>query len=260
MKFIISASTDAGNVKSTNQDSVSIQLLEAGGQQLVFAVLCDGMGGLQKGELASASVIQAFRRWQEERLQVLLHTGLQDNDIRQEWTGLIEECNEKIKAYGWEHGVKLGTTATIMLMTPQRYYVANVGDSRAYALQTQVTQLTRDHTVVAREMELGYLTPEQAETDPRRSVLLQCVGASEQVYADFFFGTPQNDAVYFLCSDGFRHKITQEEMLIYLAPYGMNSQENMQQNEQALIRMIKERGERDNITIATIRTYKESMM
>lgn len=256
MKFLVSASTDAGTVKTINQDSISVQLLEQDGNQLVFAILCDGMGGLQKGELASASVIHAFRNWCSRRLEILLQNGLQDGDIRREWTQVITNCNEKIKTYGRENGVRLGTTATVLLLTESRYYVANVGDSRAYELQTQLTQITRDQTVVAREIELGLLAPEQAKTDPRRSVLLQCIGASEVVYADFFFGTPLGNAVYLLCSDGFRHKITPEEMQAYLEPYRMNSPENMRANEQALIRLIKERNERDNITVATIRTYE----
>lgn len=255
MRFLVSASTDAGTVKTINQDSVSVQLLEQGGRQLVFAVLCDGMGGLQRGELASASVIYAFRSWCSGRLALLLRSGLQDGDIRREWTQVIVGCNEKIKTYGVENGVKLGTTATVMLLTENRYYVANVGDSRAYELREQVVQITKDQTVVAREIEMGLLAPEQAETDPRRSVLLQCIGASEEVYADFFFGEPLDNAVYLLCSDGFRHKITPAEMLACLEPYRMNSPENMRQNEQALIRMVKERNERDNITVATIRTY-----
>ena len=256
MKFIISASTDTGNVKNINQDSVSIQLLENGGKQLVLAVLCDGMGGLQQGELASASVLYAFREWKESRLPFLLQKGLTDNDIRQDWSCLITECNEKIKAFAREQGKKIGTTLTVVLMTEERYYVANVGDSRAYELQNQVVQITRDHTVVAREIEMGRLTPEQAEIDPRRSMLLQCIGASQEVYADFFFGVPKVDAVYFLCSDGFRHKITQDDMMIYFNPDGMNCAENMRRNEQILIEINKERSERDNITVATIRTYE----
>lgn len=255
MRFMVSASTDAGTVKTINQDSVNVRLLEWDGQQMVFAVLCDGMGGLLKGELASASVMYAFRNWCGKRLAFLLQDGLRDGDIRREWTQVITDCNEKIRAYGRKNGVRLGTTVTVLLLTQGRYYAANVGDSRIYELQTQVTQLTRDQTVVAREIELGLLAPEQAETDPRRSVLLQCVGASEAVYADFFFGTPSDDAVYLLCSDGFRHKITSAEMLTCLEPCRMNSPENMMHNEQALIRLIKERNERDNITVATIRTY-----
>lgn len=255
MNFLISACTDVGNVKTTNQDSVSVQLLEHDGRQLVFAALCDGMGGLQKGELASASVIHAFRGWCGRNLPVLLRNGLTDGDIRREWTRIVTDCNEKIKAYGAQSGVRLGTTATVLLLTEERYYVANVGDSRAYELQARMRQITKDQTVVAREIEQGLLTPQQAETDPRRSVLLQCIGASKEVYADFFYGTPLRDAVYLLCSDGFRHKITLEEMAAYMAPYRMNSAENMRDNEQALIRLIKERNERDNITVAAIRTY-----
>jgi len=255
MKFIVSASTDAGNVKSINQDSMNVQLLERNGQQLVFAVLCDGMGGLQKGELAGASVIFAFRRWKEEKLPALLASGFQDNDIRRDWSEIITMCNEKLKAYGRMNGVSLGTTVTAMLITQGRYYVANVGDSRAYEIRRQVTQITRDQTVVAREIEMGKLMPERAETDPRRGILLQCIGASEVVYADFYFGTPQEDAVYMLCSDGFRHMISAEEMLAMLGPYHMNSAEMMGRNEKALIQLIKERGERDNITVVTIRTY-----
>ncbi len=255
MRFLISADTDVGNVKIANQDSVSVQLLEQGGKELVFAVLCDGMGGLQKGELASASVVHAFRGWCQRRLSVLLSDGPMDGDIRREWTRVITDCNEKIKAYGAEHGVRLGTTAIVLLLTEDRSYVANVGDSRAYELQNRVKQITRDQTVVAREIEQGLLTPEQAETDPRRSVLLQCIGASREVYADFFYGTPLPDAVYLLCSDGFRHKITPGEMLDYLTPCRMDSPESMRENERMLIRLIKERNERDNITVATIRTY-----
>ena len=68
--------------------------------------------------------------------------------------------------------------------------------------------------MVAREVELGHITPEEAEKDYRRSVLLQCVGASDQVYPDMFFGTTRLNAVYMLCSDGFRHEITECDIRI----------------------------------------------
>lgn len=255
MRFLISAGTDAGNVKKINQDSVSVQLMEADGRQMVFAVLCDGMGGLQRGELASASVVYAFRSWCMHELSHLLEKKLQDGDIRREWTRIIVDCNEKIKAYGKGNGVRLGTTVTVLLLTQDRYYVANVGDSRAYELREGVIQLTRDQSVAAMEVERGLLTPEQAERDPRRSILLQCIGASEEVYPEFFFGTPQHDTVYLLCSDGFRHEISSDEMFAQLAPCRMDSRENMERGERALIRLIKERNERDNITVAAVRTF-----
>ncbi len=255
MDFIVSASTDAGNVKTVNQDCMNVQLLETRGRQLAFAVVCDGMGGLQRGELAGASVLHGFRRWREERLPILLMSGFCDNDIRHDWNCIIGDCNEKLKDYGRRNGVSLGTTATVMLITQERYYVANVGDSRAYEIRGQIRQITKDQTLVAREIELGRLRPGQEETDPRRNVLLQCIGASKEVYADFYFGTPCTDTVYMMCSDGFRHKLSEEERLTWLKPGSMCSAEKMQWNERALIGLVKERGERDNITVVTIRTY-----
>ena len=91
--------------------------------------------------------------------------------------GIATEYNEKIKLYGKRCGLAsgLGTTVTALLLTEQRYYIINVGDTRAYEIGDHVALLTKDQTVVAREVELGNLTQVEAETDPRRSVLLQCV-------------------------------------------------------------------------------------
>ena len=92
-------------------------------------------------------------------------------------------------------------------------------------------------------------------TDPRRSVLLQCVGASPEVYPDFFFGTPMVNAVYMLCSDGFRHEISPQEIWEALLPAALLDERTMYQNAAALIELNKQRQERDNITVALIRTY-----
>lgn len=80
----------------------------------------------------------------------------------------------------------VGTTVTALLLTESRYYIINVGDTRAYEITDRVKLLTKDQTVVEREVDLGNITPEEAEFDSRRSVLLQCVGASDDVYPDMF--------------------------------------------------------------------------
>lgn len=149
----------------------------------------------------------------------------------------------------------LGTTVTALLLTEQRYYIINVGDTRAYEIGDHVVLLTKDQTVVAREVELGNLTQVEAETDPRRSVLLQCVGASDEVYPDMFFGDTALNATYMLCSDGFRHEITEREIYAYLNPTVMTDADGMQRNMEALIELNKQRRERDNISVVTIRTF-----
>ncbi|MBQ2803794.1 MAG: serine/threonine-protein phosphatase [Lachnospiraceae bacterium] len=255
MNYIVSASTDIGNVKSTNQDSLNVKVMTVNGQKMVLAVLCDGMGGLEKGEVASATVVKAFGKWAVERIPYLAQQTIADADIRREWTELITQYNDKIKLYGKRCAISLGTTITAILLTDNRYYVVNVGDSRTYEIQHSVRVLTKDQTVVAREVELGNITPEQAQTDARRSVLLQCIGASDAVYPDFFFGETRKDAVYMLCSDGFRHEITPDEIYAYFQPDNMVSAEGMKANELALIELNKQRQERDNISVITIRTF-----
>jgi len=187
VNFIVSATTDIGLTKSTNQDSLSVKVINTPQGRMTFAILCDGMGGLEKGEVASASVIQAFDNWVRNSLPVLCEAPLEDSTIREQWNNIITEQNNTIKNYGARQGVKLGTTAVIMLITQTRYYVMNVGDSRAYEITDTMKQITNDQTFVAREVALGNMTEEEALTDERRNVLLQCVGASDEVYPDMFF-------------------------------------------------------------------------
>ena len=255
MNFMISANTDAGLIKSTNQDSMSVKVIHTCQGEMAFAIVCDGMGGLQKGELASASVLRAFDQWVYRELPLLCEGPITDGKIREQWEKIILEQNQMIKMYGTRQGIQLGTTVVVMLLTQKRYYLLNVGDSRAYELTTDICQLTQDQTFVAREVMLGNMTQEQAKQDPRRNVLLQCVGASEEVYPDLFFGSVQGNAVYMLCSDGFRHEISPQEMYEKLQPQHLLDDDTMQKNAMDLIELNKSRKERDNISVALIRTF-----
>lgn len=256
MNYIIAASTDIGNTKETNQDSFVIKTINTKIGKLAFAVLCDGMGGLEKGEVASATVVNAFNNWADNKLPKLCEEELTDTAIRNDWIDIVTEYNEKIKEYGKSKGVSLGTTVTALLLTDNRYYIINVGDTRAYEIDKGVKVLTKDQTVVAREIELGNLSLEEAKTDSRRSVLLQCIGASDYVYPDMFYGNTALDAVYMLCSDGFRHEVSVEEIYTYFQPSVMTDVNLMKENMDRLIELNKQREERDNITVLTIRTFK----
>lgn len=255
MNFIVSAVTDIGLVKSTNQDSLSMRVVNTPQGRMVFAVLCDGMGGLEKGEVASASVINAFDRWLRNTLPMLCGAPIEDSTIRVQWNDIVTRQNQAIKQYGARQGVRLGTTVVAMLLTQSRYYILNVGDSRAYEISNGIRQLTKDQTFVAREVELGNMTEEQAKVDERKNVLLQCVGASEEVYPDMFFGDVQTNAVYMLCSDGFRHEISAEEIYEKLNPNVLFDESTMYAHGAALIELNKARSERDNISVSLVRTF-----
>ena len=255
MNFIVTGNTDIGLTKSTNQDSMSIKIINTKQGRMVLVVLCDGMGGLDKGEVASASVVRAFDKWVREALPELTENPLDDPTVRSQWERIVNEQNEKIKAYGAGLGIKLGTTLTAMLITQTRYYVINVGDSRAYELFNGIRQITNDQTFVAREVALGNMTEEEARNDSRRSVLLQCIGASDQVFPDMFFGDVRQNAVYMLCCDGFRHEITAEEMYDRFLPDKLLTEDMMNRASLELIELNKQRQERDNITVALVRTF-----
>lgn len=254
MEFYISATTDIGTRRKINQDSLFIRRLETRTGKMVLAVLCDGMGGLNFGELASASIIEAFTDWMYQDLTVLSQEPLEDHAVREQWSSLIAEQNRRIRTYGQRYHCMAGSTVTALLLTEQRYFLLNIGDSRAYEIAEQVTQLTEDHTVVANEVRLGNLTKEQAEHSSIQNVLTRCVGVQEEAWPDLFFGNVKKGSVYMLCSDGFRHRLTTEEMREHLLHAAQREFSQMKRQEEYLIELIKQRGETDNISVITIYT------
>lgn len=255
MDFLVSANTDKGIVKATNQDSASVKIINTRKGRMVFAIVCDGMGGLEKGEVASATVVRAFENWITTDLPALCNQEINDYVLREQWNRIVQEQNLKLKTFGTRQGIKLGTTIVAMLLTQNRYYVLNVGDSRAYIINKNIRQITFDQTFVAREVANGNMTEEQARSDPRRSVLLQCVGASDTIHIDMFCGDIEPNSIYMLCSDGFRHEITNQEIFDNLSPHILTTRQMLDKSSLELIDLNKKRMEKDNITVVLVKVF-----
>lgn len=253
MNFLTAYHTDVGLTKETNQDSICIKLAKTNIGNVLMVIICDGMGGLEKGELASATVIRRFGYWFDNELPMMLEDFKMDR-VKYSFDNMISELNEKIAMYGKERSVSLGTTLTVMFFAQDEYMIAHVGDSRAYEISNNVIVLTEDQTVVGREVRRGRMTMEQAKTDPRRNVLLQCIGASSTVVPDYIKDTTKKGAVYMLCSDGFRHVISSEEMYMALNPNVCTSEDAMKMQAVQLVELNKQRKERDNISVIVIKT------
>ncbi len=255
MEFNIAIHTDVGIRKDTNQDSLCIKQAQIDKGNILLAIVCDGMGGLEKGEVASATVINAFSQWFEKELPRQLATDDYEEEIRYRWERLIKEQNLIISEYGRNNRIQLGSTITALLIYENgKYVIGHVGDSRAYRIWNEgIEMLTTDQTVVANEIRLGRLTKEQAENDPRRNVLLQCIGASRIVEPEFFFGEVKSGECYMLCSDGFRHVVTDEEIQEGFAPHNNCEESSMKENIVRLIELNKTRGETDNISAILIK-------
>ncbi len=251
MRFIATADTDIGISKKTNQDSVLVKHGMVDGVEVLMAIVCDGMGGLSKGEVASATVIKRFSRWFDEELPYEID-NLSMSIIGAKWALLLKELNSDIFLYASRQGITMGTTFTGILFVDDQYVVAHVGDTRLYRISDGMFQMTEDHTFIARELKKGTITPEQAKTDKRRNLLLQCVGASDKVDPQTIVGRALQ-GVYMICSDGFRHEVMPNEMLGYLNYGALVDKETMHRNGRYLIEVAKQRGEKDNISVLLIK-------
>lgn len=254
MKFLTAVHTDIGIKKKTNQDSTLVMEAESEFGNVLFAVVCDGMGGLAKGEVASATVIREYARWFEQDFPNILYSGITGDRVKQSMENVIYSMNSKISAYGRSNGIHLGTTIVGLVIAEDMYYCINVGDSRCYHITNVFEQLTKDQTYVQREMDMGRMTLEEAKRHPQRNVLLQCVGASEYIVPDFYTGKVGENELFMLCSDGYRHLVTAEEFYQYLNPNVVSEEAQMKENIKYFTELNKYRKEEDNISVVLIRT------
>lgn len=252
MKYIVAAETDIGITKKINQDSICVKNARTKQGNAALVMVCDGMGGLSKGELASAEAVRCFSDWFDYELAYELEKWSW-RDAGQSVLNRLRSLNSSIIDYGRRSGVQLGTTATGILAVNNQMMTFHVGDSRIYKLSYHIKQLTEDHTFVNREIKKGNMTPEQAKSDPRRNALTQCIGVAGDVTPEIKFGAIESGTNYMICSDGFRHVITEDEIFRGLSPDRITTKSSMQAKLRELIETVKNRKEPDNISVVMFR-------
>jgi serine/threonine protein phosphatase PrpC len=199
--------TDVGEVRSHNEDAVLVkewgQGTITGNEFCGLYVVSDGMGGAAAGEVASTLTIQTVARYVE---QAWAEGGKRDAAA---WEAClreaIEAANTAILAYAKEHPESAGLGATIVaaLVQTQQLTLAWVGDSRVYLWERgELHQLSHDHSLVARLVEIGQLTAEEARKHEHRNVLIRSLGSKDQVVADTLSRALRRGARLVLCSDG----------------------------------------------------------
>lgn len=254
-KFKIDAYSDIGNKKKVNQDSLIVKQARTNNiGRVCFACLCDGMGGLSQGEVASASFVNRMGQWFENEFPRIIAVEDATEDLSQanpvttdlfrqveaQLEMIVRQMNQGLKQYGSEQGFKLGTTAVVILIMQGQYLIMSVGDSRAYVFNgNSLKQITHDQSYVQQQMDLGMMTPEEAAVSPDKSVLLQCIGASENVYPDFYRGKCEDGDTFLICSDGLWRLLTPKEIVSYGAKTN---------GLQKMTELVKSRGETDNIS------------
>ena len=182
-------------VRSGNEDSF---FAEADARRGVFMV-ADGMGGHAAGEVASEMAVQIVAR------ALLQLESVVQPDAAERTAQSLRDANraiyDRMLAENDKQG--MGTTASVLVLSDDRYLIGQIGDSRIYMLRDgALSQITKDHSYVQEQVDAGLLTPEQARYHPYSNVITRCVGASEAVEPDLYAGDAKNGDVFLVASDG----------------------------------------------------------
>lgn len=249
--------TDVGPTRPSNQDSYLVKVADTSLGDVALVAVADGMGGLDKGELASAEAVRALSAWFDGSLPAALEAmGSRPAGFEQfvsaQLSGMIQDVNLRVLRYGMHRGIELGTTLTALLVSGGRYVLAQVGDSRCYEVRAdRVRQLTEDQTLAQREARTGLLTEEEAAVHPDRDVLLQCLGSSKELEPVIQSGDWDPRAAYLLCSDGFAHELRPGELEARFS-LGALASAGAERAIATMVRDLRDRGERDNVTAVVL--------
>jgi len=234
------ALTDPGRVRANNEDAIAVD------PALGLAILADGMGGYNGGEVASgmttALLRASFGRW-------LAHAGPSSpaRAVRRALQTGTEEANNAILEAGSANPQLqgMGTTLVLAAFGPRRVVVGHIGDSRCYRLRDgELAQLTRDHSLLQDQLDAGLITPEQAAQSPHRNLVTRALGIERDVELETHEHTARPGDLYLLCSDGLSEMIPDANILtILLQTCGLLEKATL------LVALANENGGRDNISV-----------
>lgn len=204
----LAGKSDIGGGREENQDNYRASCLADG---TVWAVVCDGMGGAAAGRLASQLATDTLENCFDAGLR-----GLQRGQERPFLQHCINQANRAIYASAKEvpENRGMGTTAVCCLVRNQELHIVHVGDSRAYLCRDgQITQLTKDHSMVQQLMESGKITSEEAENHPHKNLITRALGVEPGVIADYTTVPVRPADKILLCSDGLTGVVPDEKIL-----------------------------------------------
>jgi protein phosphatase len=236
--IVIGSATDVGRRRDHNEDDLTTFRLDDG---RTVCVVADGMGGHLAGEVASALAIDVIER--ELRGPV----GEPQAALR----NVIERANLEIWDEAQNDPAKTGMGSTIVaaILTETQAFFANAGDSPAFLVRDGVAeQVTRDHGLVAEQVEAGLITPEDAEHHPYRHVLTRCLGADGTVEVEVYPPLElRSGDMLVLCSDGLTEHVRMSEVAQYA------TEPDPEAAARGLIDLANARGGHDNITVVVAR-------
>ncbi|MET3698032.1 protein phosphatase [Bacillus oleivorans] len=241
--------TDRGRVRPHNEDNGGVF---AAGNNLLLAVVADGMGGHRAGDVASKMAVQRLRElWEEsvidshpEEAEKWLIDAIQTVNRH-----LYKHANQNEECQG------MGTTMVAAVCNDSFATVANIGDSRCYIFnELGFSQFTEDHSLVNELVRTGQISKQDAEHHPRRNVIFRSLGTEEKVVVDVKTITFEQGDYLLLCSDGLSDKVSDLNL-----KQALESHEMLEEQAEQLITLANENGGEDNITIIIVKNDEEDL-
>jgi protein phosphatase len=232
-------------IRSGNEDNYSVN---ATGNTGLF-IVADGMGGHAAGEVASEMAVQTVAR------ELAGVNSLDDRGSPDKVKDALRKANRNIHDRTITEVDKqgMGTTASVLLMSTDKYLIGQVGDSRVYLLRDgALQQLTKDHSYVQEQVDAGFLTPEQARYHPYSNVITRCVGASPDVEPDVYQGEVRVGDIFLVASDGLTGMVDDRRLQALLM-----SRAEPDRKVRSLIAEANGRGGLDNITAIVVQVARD---
>ncbi|MBR1471289.1 MAG: serine/threonine-protein phosphatase [Lachnospiraceae bacterium] len=219
--------------RSMNQDSIAMQRIETGIGEVTLALLCDGMGGMDRGEVASGYVAERLSIWFYDVLPGVLQTGIYAAKLRKSLQRTLFRIHEDLRQYGERKGIRCGTTMTMLLVIGRRWYCYHLGDSVAFLLGKKCRRITTGHA-------LG-------------SGVTRCIGIGRYHQPEEKRGRVSGKADFLLTSDGMQHHLKETDLYHALQRERIGDREQAGKALRALAKTAARRGEQDNLSAVFFR-------
>ena len=234
--------SDIGLVRKSNEDACRCGVFSG---NAAWAVVCDGMGGVNGGNIASSLAVQEI----SAALLSGYRDGMTGDDIRSLLAAAIIRANEAVHETAGSNTALtgMGTTVVAAIVSGGTVHVAHAGDSRAYLIAGgEIRQLTTDHSVVQEMVEKGDLTAQQAKKHPQKNIITRALGVEPSIHIDYNETSAPKGSRLLICTDGLTNYVDEDNIL------ALSEKLDEKQLTEKLIELAKAGGGGDNITVAIL--------
>ena len=238
----IYSKTDIGKKRKTNQDAVKSGKIS---DKMVWSVVCDGMGGVAGGDVASDIAVLTISSYLNGRLS----DAKDPEEIQNIICEAVNSANKAIylKSQNDVSLKNMGTTVILCVLNDGDLHVVHVGDSRAYLINDDdINQITTDHSMVQEMLNSGKITIDEAKNHPQKNVITRALGVNDKVELDYKYLKIKPGNVIVLCTDGLTNHVYENKI------YEICQSNELSQVPQQLVNEGNKNGGSDNITVSVI--------